>query len=117
MCLVRLVQITIEWDGKTHEVMCDPDSTILDAATDAGLEMPHSCMAGSCFTCPGKIISGSVDQSEGVLDDDQIEKVNGDVSFFEWISWRSPFVIDEVPVTMGRVDLHIKAFHSSPSSA
>lgn len=90
---MRLVQITIEWDGKTHEVMCDPDSTILDAATDAGLEMPHSCMAGSCFTCPGKIISGSVDQSEGVLDDDQIEQVDGEVWILEWILPRSPSVM------------------------
>ena len=65
----------IEWEGAIHEVTCDAETTVLEAAMDAGLELPHSCMSGSCLTCPGKLVSGSVDQSEGVLEDDQTEAV------------------------------------------
>lgn len=66
----------IEWEGAIHEVTCDAETTLLEAAMDAGLELPSSCMSGSCLTCPGKIVSGSVDQSEGVLEDDQTDAVS-----------------------------------------
>lgn len=65
----------IEFEGAIHEVTCDADTTVLEAAMDAGLDLPHSCMSGSCLTCPGKLVSGSVDQSEGVLEEDQTEAV------------------------------------------
>lgn len=49
---------------------------MLDAAMEAGLELPHSCMSGSCLTCPGKLKSGKVDQSEGVLEEEQTDAVS-----------------------------------------
>ncbi|CAM9618212.1 unnamed protein product [Ectocarpus fasciculatus] len=64
-------KVKIEWEGAIHEVTCDAETTLLEAAMDAGLELPSSCMSGSCLTCPGKLVSGSVDQSEGVLEDEQ----------------------------------------------
>lgn len=49
--------------------------TILEAALDNDISLPHDCKLGVCLTCPSVVVSGDVDQSDGTLDVGVVEQV------------------------------------------
>ena len=55
-------RITIQ--SSDHQFEARPSQTIIEAAINAGVNLPYGCRNGTCGTCKGSIISGEVDYGE-----------------------------------------------------
>jgi ring-1,2-phenylacetyl-CoA epoxidase subunit PaaE len=62
-------------DGKTHHLSMAADEHVLDAALDAGLDLPYSCKGGVCCTCRARLLDGKVEMEKNfTLEPWEIEK-------------------------------------------
>jgi len=65
--------VTIELDGRTGTAEHRPGTTILQMARQMGMSPPSSCESGSCATCMGKVLEGSVTmRCNNALDEDEV---------------------------------------------
>jgi ferredoxin len=58
--------VEINHQGNTQIIQVAEDQTILQAAQDAGIDLPFSCSAGVCTTCAAHLSQGQVEQGEGM---------------------------------------------------
>lgn len=64
--MTQMYQVEILHQGTSHTLTVPADQNILDAALAAGLDLPSSCNAGVCTTCAAQVLSGTVDQTDGM---------------------------------------------------
>jgi ferredoxin len=62
---VRRLEIVCASAGRTVDV--PPDTSILDAVRQAGLEVPAACTDGRCGACETRVLEGEPDHRDAVL--------------------------------------------------
>jgi ferredoxin len=64
--MTNIYTVEIINKGQSYILQVPEDQKILDIAEKENVILPNSCNAGVCTTCAAKIISGEVEQSEGM---------------------------------------------------
>ena len=59
-------QVTFVTDGQEKRLAVRDDQYLLDAAVEAGMDLPYMCLQGWCTTCAARLLAGKVDQSEAL---------------------------------------------------
>ncbi len=59
-------RVTLQFeDGIEKEIEVGADEFVLDAALRQGIALVHQCRSGSCSTCVGRVVSGSIEMVHG----------------------------------------------------
>lgn len=64
--MTQIYQVELQHQGGTQTIAVPANTTILQAAHEAGIDLPTSCGAGVCTTCAAKILTGTIDQADGM---------------------------------------------------
>lgn len=67
---------TIIMDGRAQQLVLEKNKrSVLDAALEEGLDLPHACKGGVCSTCKAMLVSGEVDMdAQFALEDYEVER-------------------------------------------
>jgi ring-1,2-phenylacetyl-CoA epoxidase subunit PaaE len=69
------IRLSVQLDGKAHELRMSAHERVLDVALAAGLDLPYSCKGGVCCTCRAKVLEGEVAMEKNfTLEDWEVEK-------------------------------------------
>ena len=69
------VPMQVVLDGVTTSLTLDPEQNMLDAALDAGLDAPYSCLGGVCCTCRAKLVQGKATMKTNfALEEGEVER-------------------------------------------
>lgn len=70
------IEVSFVMDGRRQSFHMDPDApSILDAAEDAGIDLPYSCKGGVCSTCRTLLRTGKVEMEiRDALEDWEIDE-------------------------------------------
>jgi 2Fe-2S type ferredoxin len=55
----------VRFSKSQRSIECSGSTTVLEAAQQAGIEIPFSCQGGTCHTCAVKCV-GEIDQEEAL---------------------------------------------------
>ncbi len=72
-------EVRLDVSGQTFQVRSD--QTILEAAEDAGIAMPHSCLSGTCRACITKVLAGCLEHDPEYADEINIDQYEIDDGF------------------------------------
>lgn len=69
------IRLSVQLDGKAHELRMFAHERVLDVALAAGLDLPYSCKGGVCCTCRAKVLEGQVAMEKNfTLEDWEVQK-------------------------------------------
>jgi ring-1,2-phenylacetyl-CoA epoxidase subunit PaaE len=66
--------VTIKFQGNEIPVEVEKGKSVLEAALDAGIELPYSCQTGSCSQCKGKSTEGDLKMIGLTKERDDLQK-------------------------------------------
>lgn len=66
--------VEIRHQNQTHTIEVPENQTVLATALDQGIDLPSSCHAGVCTTCAAFLVSGSVEQGDGMGISPELQK-------------------------------------------
>ncbi|MGU3435902.1 2Fe-2S iron-sulfur cluster-binding protein [Actinomycetes bacterium M1A6_2h] len=67
--------VTAQVEGEAYSFHCPPDTLLLDAMLDQGIDAPFVCREGTCGACAFTLVAGDVDmRANDTLDDYELGK-------------------------------------------